>query len=310
MRLYRPPRRHHASPPTTRDAILDATDELMRAILERNALAAEDLVTCIFTLTEDLDAEFPAVAAREHGAQRRAAAVRARGARAGRAAAHHPRADPLLRRAPTTSPSTSTSARPPRSGSTSPARSRLGSDGARVRRQGPAHPGLPRRRRLRVGGAGRQARLQREPVPADPGGRRGRDAGARRAQPLSRPHQLGAAHAAVGPLRRAREPDRGRQRLLRHPARRRRRAARARRGGRLRVALVLGLPAPRRRLRRARDRGAGRRRAPPRPRADARGDHRRHAARHRLQPEQPDLDRAPARGDRGVRRRRARATSR
>src|SRR3954452_17900588 len=49
------------------DAILTATEELMRAILERNALAAEDLVSCIFTLTEDLDAEFPAVAARRMG---------------------------------------------------------------------------------------------------------------------------------------------------------------------------------------------------------------------------------------------------
>ena len=48
-------------------AILAATDELMREILSRNALAAEDLVSCIFTLTEDLDAEFPAVAAREMG---------------------------------------------------------------------------------------------------------------------------------------------------------------------------------------------------------------------------------------------------
>jgi len=49
------------------DAILGATDELMRAILDRNALAPEDLVSCIFTLTEDLDAEFPAVAARRMG---------------------------------------------------------------------------------------------------------------------------------------------------------------------------------------------------------------------------------------------------
>jgi chorismate mutase len=48
-------------------AILTATDELMHAILERNALAAEDLVSCIFTLTPDLDAEFPAVAARRMG---------------------------------------------------------------------------------------------------------------------------------------------------------------------------------------------------------------------------------------------------
>ncbi len=48
-------------------AILDATDELMRAILDRNALEPGDLVSCIFTLTDDLDAEFPAVAAREMG---------------------------------------------------------------------------------------------------------------------------------------------------------------------------------------------------------------------------------------------------
>src|SRR5829696_2599992 len=50
-----------------RDAILAATDELMRELLSRNRLAAEDLVSCIFTLTPDLDAEFPAVAAREMG---------------------------------------------------------------------------------------------------------------------------------------------------------------------------------------------------------------------------------------------------
>ncbi|MEA2386921.1 MAG: chorismate mutase [Thermoleophilaceae bacterium] len=49
------------------DAILDATEELMRAVLEQNALAAEDLVSCIFTCTNDLDAEFPAVAARRMG---------------------------------------------------------------------------------------------------------------------------------------------------------------------------------------------------------------------------------------------------
>ena len=49
--------------------------------------------------------------------------------------------------------------------------------------------------------------------------------------------------------------DRDRQRLLRHPAGRRRGAARAGRRARLRVAVVLGLPAPRRRLGRARDHG-------------------------------------------------------
>ena len=49
------------------DAILDATAELVSAVLERNGLAAEDLVSCIFTCTDDLDAEFPAVAARQLG---------------------------------------------------------------------------------------------------------------------------------------------------------------------------------------------------------------------------------------------------
>ncbi len=49
--------------------ILSATDELMRELMTRNGLAAEDLVSCIFTLTADLDAEFPAVAARRMGLQ-------------------------------------------------------------------------------------------------------------------------------------------------------------------------------------------------------------------------------------------------
>ena len=49
------------------DAILEATAELMRAVMDRNALAPEDMVSCIFTCTEDLNAEFPAVAARRLG---------------------------------------------------------------------------------------------------------------------------------------------------------------------------------------------------------------------------------------------------
>jgi len=47
--------------------ILGATEELMHEILERNGLQAHDAVSCIFTLTDDLDAEFPAVAARKIG---------------------------------------------------------------------------------------------------------------------------------------------------------------------------------------------------------------------------------------------------
>jgi chorismate mutase len=47
--------------------VLDATTELMEAIMERNALAPEMVVSCIFTATRDLNAEFPAVAARALG---------------------------------------------------------------------------------------------------------------------------------------------------------------------------------------------------------------------------------------------------
>ena len=48
-------------------AILGATEWLLREILNRNDLHPSDVVSCIFTLTEDLDAEFPAVAARNLG---------------------------------------------------------------------------------------------------------------------------------------------------------------------------------------------------------------------------------------------------
>jgi chorismate mutase len=48
-------------------AILDATEELVRAVMERNELAADDIVSCLFTCTPDLKAEFPAVAARRLG---------------------------------------------------------------------------------------------------------------------------------------------------------------------------------------------------------------------------------------------------
>jgi chorismate mutase len=50
-----------------RDAIIEATAELVRAVLERNAVAAEDLISVVFTATPDLTAEFPAYAARAIG---------------------------------------------------------------------------------------------------------------------------------------------------------------------------------------------------------------------------------------------------
>ena len=49
------------------EAILAATEELMRALIERNELQPEAMVSCLFTTTEDLDAEFPAAAARKMG---------------------------------------------------------------------------------------------------------------------------------------------------------------------------------------------------------------------------------------------------
>ena len=49
------------------EAIVGATEELVRAVMERNDLGADDLVSCIFTCTDDLDAEFPALAARRLG---------------------------------------------------------------------------------------------------------------------------------------------------------------------------------------------------------------------------------------------------
>ena len=50
--------------------IVEATSELMQALMERNALEPERVVSCIFTATEDLNAEFPAVAARRLGFDR------------------------------------------------------------------------------------------------------------------------------------------------------------------------------------------------------------------------------------------------
>jgi chorismate mutase len=47
--------------------IHEATITLMRELMERNALSPEDVVSCIFTATEDLDADFPAAAARRLG---------------------------------------------------------------------------------------------------------------------------------------------------------------------------------------------------------------------------------------------------
>ena len=49
------------------DAILDATQELIVELVDRNDLTPERVVSAIFTATDDLDSEFPAVAARRLG---------------------------------------------------------------------------------------------------------------------------------------------------------------------------------------------------------------------------------------------------
>ena len=52
------------------EAILAATEELMRALMARNELTIDQFVSCIFTATSDLNAEFPALAARRIGFDR------------------------------------------------------------------------------------------------------------------------------------------------------------------------------------------------------------------------------------------------
>jgi chorismate mutase len=49
------------------DQIVEATEELLVEVLKRNDLAPAALVSCIFTTTADLNAQFPAVAARNIG---------------------------------------------------------------------------------------------------------------------------------------------------------------------------------------------------------------------------------------------------
>ncbi len=50
-----------------REEILSATTELLQLMIERNELQTEDVASATFTMTEDLNAEFPALAARALG---------------------------------------------------------------------------------------------------------------------------------------------------------------------------------------------------------------------------------------------------
>lgn len=49
----------------TRDAIFEATADLLRAIVEANGMAQDDIASVFFTATHDLTAAYPALAARE-----------------------------------------------------------------------------------------------------------------------------------------------------------------------------------------------------------------------------------------------------
>jgi len=51
----------------TAEAILDAANELLRAILVANELAPAQIISVLFTITSDLDAAYPTRAARELG---------------------------------------------------------------------------------------------------------------------------------------------------------------------------------------------------------------------------------------------------
>ena len=70
-----------------REQVLEATRELVSAVLERNELEHDDLISILFTATPDLRSEFPALAARELGHGRRPADVRDRDRRPARDAA-------------------------------------------------------------------------------------------------------------------------------------------------------------------------------------------------------------------------------
>ena len=50
-----------------REQVLEATRELVNAVLKRNDLAHDDVISILFTATPDLRSEFPALAARELG---------------------------------------------------------------------------------------------------------------------------------------------------------------------------------------------------------------------------------------------------
>ena len=51
----------------TKEAIFEATRELLERLVEANGIRAEDVASALFSTTRDLNAEFPAIAARQIG---------------------------------------------------------------------------------------------------------------------------------------------------------------------------------------------------------------------------------------------------
>ena len=54
-------------PANDADKVVESTQELMHELMSRNELTPDQMVSCIFTSTHDLNAEFPAAAARHIG---------------------------------------------------------------------------------------------------------------------------------------------------------------------------------------------------------------------------------------------------
>ena len=51
----------------TREEIVSKTGELLAVLLGKNGIRVEDIASAVFSVTDDIDAEFPAVAARKLG---------------------------------------------------------------------------------------------------------------------------------------------------------------------------------------------------------------------------------------------------
>ena len=266
----------------------------MRAVMERNALDPEQMVSCIFTCTNDLDAEFPAVAARDMGLS----AVPLLCAREIDVPGALPRVIRLLLHCYTDpeqrTAATSTFAMRKNFAATS----RAPSDGPRVQRAGERDPGLPGRLDLRVRRRAREARLERDPVRTAPAGARGHRGAAPHPQPLSGPGQVRPSPQSFRPHRRAAGRiaiGNGSCELLLAGA-----EAMLEPGAEVvyawpsfsiypHLAAMSGARAVT---------VAAERRRRARPRRDGEGGHRRHPDADRLQPEQPDRHRAAPGGDR------------